>query len=97
MIKLSESNFEEETRSGLVVVDFYADWCGPCKLLAPTLSQLQDAKIAKVDIDHNHKLAAEFGIASIPCLVFLKDGVEVHRMAGVKPKAAIQQKIDELK
>lgn len=73
--------------SGVTLVDFWAEWCGPCRALAPTLDRLASdfdgrAKVAKVDVDANPDLASRFGVQSIPTLVFLKDGEEIERVVG---------------
>jgi thioredoxin 1 len=96
MLKLNEANFAEETKTGLVLVDFYAEWCVPCKVVTPLLSQLKNVKVVKVDIEENMNLSVQFKVSSIPCLVFLKDGVEVERMIGIQSLDRLQQKVDEL-
>lgn len=93
---LNESNFQEQTKSGLTLVDFYADWCGPCKALAPTLEQLQNINVVKVNIDDSQNLATQFSISGIPTVVFLKDGFEVERFVGLRTKQVLQAKVDEL-
>ena len=97
IVKLNEANFEAETASGVVVVDFYADWCGPCRALTPILESLTDVKVGKVDVDAEQELAKQYNVSSIPLLVFLKDGEEQSRMVGVQPKDKIQKTIDDLK
>jgi len=82
-----------------VVVDFWAEWCGPCKAIAPILEQVAGevsgkAKIAKVNVDENQQLAAEFGIRSIPTLLVFKGGVVQEQMVGALPKVAIMQKLE---
>jgi len=82
-----------------VLVDFWAEWCGPCKMLAPTLDELATeyigrAKIAKVDIDEHQDLAAQFGISSIPTLLLFKNGNVVGQSVGLKSKVALKQQID---
>ena len=97
IVKLNEANFEAETASGVGVVDFYADWCGPCRALTPILESLTDVKVGKVDVDAEQELAKQYNVSSIPLLVFLKDGEEQSRMVGVQPKDKIQKTIDDLK
>jgi thioredoxin 1 len=93
---LSEATFAEEVNSATeaVLVDFWAEWCGPCKTIAPILEELSDEqagklKIAKVDVDDNQGLARQYGVQSIPTMIVFKDGVEVHRMVGARGKAQL--------
>ncbi len=78
-----------------VLVDFNATWCGPCRMLKPTLEQLaaerSDVTVVGVDIDENMDLAEEYGVFSIPCLVLFKDGAEVDRSVGLVPRESIEQ------
>ena len=97
MLELNESNFEEATSQGLVVVDFYADWCAPCRALSPILEQITGIQVAKVDVVANQSLAAKFGVDSIPRLIFMKDGEVKTTLSGLQTKATIQSKVDELK
>ena len=97
IVKLNETNFIAETTEGVVVVDFYADWCGPCRQLAPILESLTDVKVGKVDVEAEQKLAKQFNVNGIPLLVFMKNGEEQSRMVGVQPKDKIQEVIDNLK
>ena len=84
---LNDNDFEENTRSGVALVDFFATWCGPCKIMGPILENaqedLKDVKIFKVDVDENETTARNFGVMSIPTLVLLKDGKEVKRHVGL--------------
>ena len=84
---LSEKDFKEKTEKGLVVVDFFATWCGPCQILGPIMEgvadELADVKVFKVDVDENESTAREFGVMSIPTIVILKDGAEIDRHVGL--------------
>jgi thioredoxin 1 len=83
----------------IVVVDYYADWCGPCKMLAPTIEEIAsetDATVLKVDIEAHQDLAGEAGVRSIPTIQFCKDGEEVERLIGVQEKEDIRSVIDGL-
>ena len=101
MIKVvSKSNFNEEIESGVVVVDFFAEWCGPCKMLSPVLEEVQSelmgqVKIIKVNVDENLSLASQYSITNIPALVVLKDGNEVDRLIGFSPKQIIKENIEK--
>lgn len=94
MLKLNESNFEQETSTGLVLVDFYADWCGPCRLMAPVLSKLTDIDVMKVDIEECQALTDRFSVDGIPTFVLMKDGKEVDRLVGVVTQEELQEKVD---
>ena len=96
-LELNETNFEENVEAGLVLVDFYATWCGPCRSLAPILEELTEIKVVKVDTDQNHTLATRYSVSALPTLVFLKDGVEVGRVMGLQNKETLQEKVDALK
>lgn len=97
IVLLNESNFKEETASGIVLVDFYADWCAPCKAIAPILENLTDVKVGKVDIEVEQKLASDYKVSAIPLLIFFKDGEEMSRLTGLHKQESIQKVIDELK
>ena len=74
---------------GTVLVDFYADWCGPCKMISPILDELEDVTIYKVNVDENSDIVVGFGIMSIPCLISFKDGEEYKRSVGLVDKETI--------
>lgn len=101
IIKVTEENFKEETSTGLVLVDFYADWCGPCKMLAPILEELANedhgAKIVKVNVAEARTLAIDFKVSLIPNITLLKDGEIVHQETGFKPKEMLLQLIQSHK
>jgi thioredoxin 1 len=100
VISLTEDNFEEQTAQGVALVDFWADWCGPCHMVAPSVDELateynERAKICKLNVDDQESLAAAFGVMSIPTLVVLKDGVEAERIVGVRPKNDLAAMIEK--
>jgi len=88
---LNESDFKENISTGLVFVDFYADWCGPCRMMQPVLEEFaQEYKekmvVAKVNTDKNKKLAQTYRISGIPCMILFKDGKEIKRVVGYQNK-----------
>lgn len=101
IISADSSNFNERIANGLTVVDFYADWCGPCKMLAPVLEQvdkeLEDVNFVKVNVDENEDITRQFGIMSIPTLIIFKDGEQVAQTMGFQPKERLIQWINEHK
>ncbi len=101
-VAVSDAQFEAEvTNSDIpVVVDFWAEWCGPCKQIGPSLEELSEelggkVKIVKVDVDSNPNSAAKMGVRGIPALFVIKDGQVVANMSGAKPKAALKSWIEE--
>lgn len=95
VLKINNSNFEEEVLKSekAVLVDFYAEWCGPCKMLAPVIDQIakenEDIKVAKINVDEAQELAEKYGVMSIPTLVVIKNGEEIKRQVGLASKTEI--------
>ncbi|MBN2684803.1 MAG: thioredoxin [Pontiellaceae bacterium] len=99
VIELSSSEYDEATKSGVVLVDFWAPWCGPCKMQGPILEKVAaeiggKAVIAKVNVDENPELAAKYGVRSIPTLILLKDGEIKQQFVGLQQQPALVQAIE---
>ena len=91
--KLHQYNFNNAIERGTALVDFYADWCGPCRMISPIVDEIakerSDITVGKVNVDDENALAIKYGVMSIPTLIVFKDGKEKTRIVGAKPKAAI--------
>lgn len=98
--EFTDSNFQETALSGGVsVVDFWAEWCGPCRLIGPIIDELASdyegkATVGKVNVDHNPEVSLKYGVRSIPTILFIKDGEVVDKHVGSATKATLQEKLD---
>ena len=99
-LKITKDNFQTEVleATGTVLVDFWASWCGPCKMIGPIIDQIADertdVKVCKVNVDDEQELAVQYKVMSIPTLLVFKDGKVVNQSLGAKPKAAILAMLD---
>ena len=95
VLEINKENFESEVLKSdkPVLLDFWAPWCGPCRMVSPIIDQIaderEDIKVGKINVDEEEELAAQFGVASIPTLVVMKDGQIVNQVSGARPKAQI--------
>lgn len=97
---LDDKNFDKEIAEGVTLVDFYADWCGPCRMMEPIIEELAKemegkAKIAKIDIETSQKVTSNFNVTSIPTLILFKNGNELQRIVGIKDKDALLEAISK--
>ncbi|MEH7236255.1 thioredoxin [Bacillus sp. JJ1562] len=95
---VTDQSFDTATKEGLVLADFWAPWCGPCKMIAPVLEELDTeigdkVKIVKLDVDDNQETAAKFGVMSIPTLLVFKNGEVVDKVVGYQPKEALAERL----
>ena len=102
-VEFTDSNFEEVAlNSGKpVMVDFWAEWCGPCRVVGPVVEELSNdyegkVVIGKVNVDNNSELSAKYGIRNIPTILFIKDGALVDKSVGASPKNALEEKIEAM-
>ncbi|MBU5466556.1 thioredoxin [Virgibacillus sp. MSJ-26] len=100
ILNVTDQNFTTETSEGLVLADFWAPWCGPCKMIAPVLEEIDGelsdkVKIVKLDVDENQETAGKFGVMSIPTLLLFKDGEVVDQVVGFQPKEALVDLINK--
>ena len=101
VVTVTNASFQSEVLAceKPVLVDFWAPWCGPCRMIAPTVEQIAqertDIKVGKVNVDEEQALAAQFGVMSIPTLILFKDGDEIARRMGAQPKASIVSMFEE--
>ncbi|MDR1623672.1 MAG: thioredoxin [Tannerellaceae bacterium] len=101
-LEVTDSNFEQVVNSGKpVVLDFWAEWCGPCRMVSPVIDQLADEyagkiTIGKIDVDSNNELVSRFGIRNIPTVLFFKDGEVMDKLVGAAQKPAFVEKIKAL-
>ncbi len=97
VVSVNEKDFEQEVLNskGIVLVDFNATWCGPCKMLGPIIEELSDektdVKFVSVDVDENEELSSEYGVMSIPCVVLFKDGKEINRNVGFMQREELEE------
>lgn len=96
---LNDDNFQDTINKGVTLVDFYADWCGPCRMIAPIVEELAKelngkATIAKLDVENAPKTSQNFQVTSIPTIILFKNGKEVQRVIGVKDKTALKKMIE---
>lgn len=100
LVILNPANFQQQTRSGVTLIDFWASWCMPCKMMAPILNEVADeigdkAKVCKVNVEEYQALSVKFSVRNIPTLILMKNGKEIDRFVGVKPKDYLVKQIQK--
>lgn len=99
--EITDAEFAATVKSGITLVDFWAPWCGPCQMMSPILEKLGEdtdfASICKINVDENTATANEYGVQSIPTLIFFKDGKEMQRMVGAQAQQALKAELAKLK
>ncbi|ASS92099.1 MAG: thioredoxin [Bacillaceae bacterium] len=100
IVNVTDQNFSQETSEGVVLADFWAPWCGPCKMIAPVLEELDQelgdkVKIVKLNVDENQETAGQYGVMSIPTLIVFKNGEAVDKAIGYQPKEALAQLLNK--
>ena len=93
----NNDDFNALIKEGLVIVDFYAEWCGPCKMMGPVLESLNNVNIIKVNVDDNEELSTEYRIMSIPTLIFFKDGEKKEEVVGFHSKEQLEEILKKLR
>ena len=96
--KLTDQNFEHQIKSGVILVDFWASWCMPCKMMAPVLNEVSEeltgnATVGKLNVEQNQAASSKYGVRNIPTLLLFKNGIEINRFVGVKTKEFLLKEI----
>lgn len=99
IVNTTDANFSKDISSGLVLADFWAPWCGPCKMIAPILEEIDEdmsdtVQIIKLNVDDNQETASKYGVMSIPTLILFKDGEAVDQIVGFQPKELLEERIN---
>ena len=100
MVEFTDDNFQNEAAEGLVLVDFWAPWCGPCRMVGPVIEELSGdydgkIKVGKLNVDDNPRTAMSFRVMSIPTVILFKDGQPVETLVGAMPKSAYRSRLDK--